>query len=91
MLYIDVKTLCIQASVKEEKKCVKHWVKKEMKGLYRCEAQRARRIDAFTGLSSIHIIFQFLSSWNLMSYFLGQCISNHIFYFFGSIICSLQF
>ncbi|XAR61690.1 hypothetical protein NMG60_11016182 [Bertholletia excelsa] len=44
-----------KAAVKEEKREARR-VKKEMKGLYRCEAQRAQRVVALTGPSSIHLM-----------------------------------
>ncbi|GKU90045.1 hypothetical protein SLEP1_g4092 [Rubroshorea leprosula] len=44
-----------KAAVKEERREARK-VKKEMKGLYRCEAQRAQKVAAITGPSSIHLM-----------------------------------
>ncbi|XP_059636374.1 uncharacterized protein LOC132278570 [Cornus florida] len=44
-----------KAAVKEERREARR-VKKEIKGLYRCEAQRAQKVAAFTGPSSIHLM-----------------------------------
>ncbi|XP_057502849.1 uncharacterized protein LOC130786568 [Actinidia eriantha] len=44
-----------KTAVKEERREARR-VKKEMKELYKCEAQRAQRVAAFTGPSSIHLM-----------------------------------
>ncbi|XP_061972916.1 uncharacterized protein LOC133695114 [Populus nigra] len=44
-----------KAAVKEEKREARR-VKKEIKGLYRCEAQRAQKAAAVAGPSSIHLV-----------------------------------
>ncbi|GKU90046.1 hypothetical protein SLEP1_g4093 [Rubroshorea leprosula] len=44
-----------KAAVKEERREARK-VKKEMKGLYRCEAQRAQKVAVITGPSSIHLM-----------------------------------
>ncbi|CAK9178459.1 unnamed protein product [Ilex paraguariensis] len=44
-----------KASIKEERREARR-IKKETKGLYRGEAQRAQKIAAFTGPSSIHLM-----------------------------------
>lgn len=44
-----------QAAVKEERREARR-MKKEMKGLYRCEAQRAQKVAAVSGPSSIHLM-----------------------------------
>ncbi|KAL6959667.1 hypothetical protein U1Q18_039821 [Sarracenia purpurea var. burkii] len=44
-----------KAAVKEERREARR-AKKEMKGLYRCEAQRAQKVAAVTGPSSIHLM-----------------------------------
>ncbi|KAF5735613.1 hypothetical protein HS088_TW15G01122 [Tripterygium wilfordii] len=44
-----------KAAVKEERREARR-TKKEMKGLYHCEAQRAQRVAAFSGPSSIHLM-----------------------------------
>ncbi|KAA8528707.1 hypothetical protein F0562_036062 [Nyssa sinensis] len=44
-----------KAAVKDERREARR-VKKEMKGLYRCEGQRAQKVAAFTGPSSIHLM-----------------------------------
>lgn len=41
--------------MKEERREARR-VKKEMKGLYRCEAQRAQKAAAVSGPSSIHLM-----------------------------------
>ncbi|CAL5415908.1 unnamed protein product [Camellia sinensis] len=50
-----------KAAIKEERREARR-VKKEMKGLYRCEAQRAQKVSAFTGPSSIHLMSNMASS-----------------------------
>ena len=47
--------LCKQTAVKEEKHEARR-MKKEIKGLYRCEAQRAQKAAAVAGPSSIHLV-----------------------------------
>lgn len=44
-----------KTAVKEERREARR-VKKEMKGIYRCEGQRAQKVAAFTGPSSIHLM-----------------------------------
>ncbi|XP_016490939.2 uncharacterized protein LOC107810650 [Nicotiana tabacum] len=44
-----------KAAVKEERREARR-MKKEMKGLYKCEAQRAQKVAAFTGPSAIHLM-----------------------------------
>ncbi|MCE3214751.1 hypothetical protein HAX54_053222 [Datura stramonium] len=44
-----------KAAVKEERREARR-MKKEMKELYKCEAQRAQKVAAFTGPSSIHLM-----------------------------------
>ncbi|KAL6995768.1 hypothetical protein U1Q18_005904 [Sarracenia purpurea var. burkii] len=44
-----------KAAVKDERREARQ-AKKEMKGLYRCEAQRAQKVAAVTGPSSIHLM-----------------------------------
>lgn len=41
--------------MKEERREARR-MKKEMKGLYKCEAQRAQKVVAFTGPSAIHLM-----------------------------------
>lgn len=45
----------LQAAVKEGRREARR-IKKEMKGLYRCEAQRAQKVAAVSGPSSIHLL-----------------------------------
>lgn len=45
----------MQSALKEERREARR-LKKEMKGLYKCEAQRAQRVAAITGPSSIPIM-----------------------------------
>ncbi|KAK3009373.1 hypothetical protein RJ639_013790, partial [Escallonia herrerae] len=43
-----------KVAVKEERRQARR-VKKELKGIYKCEAQHAQKVAAFTGPSSIHL------------------------------------
>lgn len=52
---IDVEGFCLQAALKEERREARR-AKKEMKELYRGEAQRAQKVAAICGPSSIHLM-----------------------------------
>lgn len=55
LLRIMRSKLWIQAAVKEVRREARR-LKKEVKGLYRDEAQRAQRVAAIAGPSSIHLL-----------------------------------
>ena len=50
-----VEVFCLQAAIKEERREARR-VKKEMKELYRSEAQRAQKVAAVSCSSSIHLM-----------------------------------
>lgn len=53
--YNGVGFFCLQAALKEERREARR-VKKEMKELYRSEAQRAQKVAAVACPSSIHLM-----------------------------------
>ncbi|KAK6131246.1 hypothetical protein DH2020_035003 [Rehmannia glutinosa] len=54
---LSIGTILLQSAVKLERREARQ-IKKEMKGLYKSEAHRAQKVAAFTGPSSIHLIFE---------------------------------
>lgn len=52
-------TILLQSAVKAERRESRQ-MKKDMKGLYKSEGQRAQKVAAFTGPSSIHLVQVYL-------------------------------
>lgn len=65
----------LQSAVKLERREARQ-VKKEMKGLYKSESNRAQKVAAFTGPSSIHLMWMYCTLMINYNQFVHVCYAS---------------